>query len=296
MISINEYLDNVLKDFKQYVGSEKNLCALKGAHFDGGKVPDYSDKHIQQLYLLRYAYAYAFEYKCMYSYLMDKRGLENKVKVTSIGCGSLIDYWSLVHAVSEDYNICYRGIDIIDWAYKVQPRTCDDVDCVVGDAIKLLQGADSFSSDIFIFPKSISELLPDEVSTLAVCFSGENGKKLLKNKVHFLFSLRTDPGSIVRDMSKTQIIYDRMLACGFHTSDKSNQYLGFNESIKGKNIRNIDDDFAHPGNVVDFLKDLYERCEDIETCQEKEDCKGRLGRWPILKCRYATWQIFTFER
>ena len=41
MVTINEFLDNVLEDFKAYVDSQDQLCDLIGAHFDAGKVPDY---------------------------------------------------------------------------------------------------------------------------------------------------------------------------------------------------------------------------------------------------------------
>ncbi len=52
MISINDYLDIILKDFEEYLRSDPYLCHLKDVHFDAGKVPDYSDIHVQQLYLL----------------------------------------------------------------------------------------------------------------------------------------------------------------------------------------------------------------------------------------------------
>ena len=56
MITINKYLDDILFDFKEYVTSGVRLCDLKEVHFDAGNLPDYSDIHVQQLYLLRYAY------------------------------------------------------------------------------------------------------------------------------------------------------------------------------------------------------------------------------------------------
>lgn len=53
MISINDFLDDVLLDFDQYVRSGSSLCKLLDTHFDAGRIPDYTDKNIQQLYLLR---------------------------------------------------------------------------------------------------------------------------------------------------------------------------------------------------------------------------------------------------
>lgn len=52
MITINQYLDDILSDFKDYVNSGVELCDLKDVHFDAGRVPDYSNIHVQQLYLL----------------------------------------------------------------------------------------------------------------------------------------------------------------------------------------------------------------------------------------------------
>lgn len=293
MVTINELLDNVLEDFKAYVDSQDQLCDLLGAHFDAGKVPDYSDVHIQQLYLLRYAYAYAFEYKYMYSKLLQKIKLGERLKVTSVGCGNLIDYWSLAHVIKQRCNICYRGIDEISWAYCFTPRPNDDVRCDIGDAVSFFREASRFTSDVYIFPKSISEFSVESVRSLAGCLSYD---KIAKDRVHFLFSLRTDPGSIERDMGKSRIIYEKLLECGFQTDDKYNYHSEFKDSIKGKSIREIDDDFHHPGDVIDYLKELYEACADYDVCPESDDCKIRLGRWPILKCRQAAWQIFTFER
>ena len=293
MITINDFLGIVLDDFKKYVDSADKLCELKEAHFDGGRIPDYSDPHIQQLYLLRYAYAYAFEYKVMYRGLKQRIKPGSNIKVTSIGCGNLIDYWSLARIVGNNCRICYRGIDTVDWAYRFPERDYDDVKCIIGNVLDLFQGASSFSSDVYIFPKSISEFTSENVHTLANCFTSNT---ILKDTVHFLFSLRTDSGSKKRDGAKTSIIYDRMIQCGFHTKDQRKKYYHFNDSISGRKIREVDDDFCHPGEVIDCLKELYAECSDFQDCANKEDCINRLSRWPILKCNQAAWQIFTFER
>ena len=55
MFTINDYLDDILEEFEDYVHSGIRLCDLKSVHFDAGKIPDYSNIHVQQLYLLRYA-------------------------------------------------------------------------------------------------------------------------------------------------------------------------------------------------------------------------------------------------
>ena len=105
MISINEYLSNILDDFVGYVRSQDKLCELLDVHFDAGRIPNYTNIHVQQLYLLRYAYAYAFEYKCIYRKLIKRLKQDEEIDVTSIGCGNMLDYWSLAHAVKNKYDM-----------------------------------------------------------------------------------------------------------------------------------------------------------------------------------------------
>lgn len=293
MITINELLDTVLKDFQDYVESQDQLCSLLKMHYDAGRLPDYNDIHNQQLYLLRYAYAYAFEYKYMYRNLLRHNDFDDTISVTSIGCGNCIDYWSLAKTVKDKYSIKYRGIDNVDWAYKISPRHGDIVTMRKEDVVSVFQKSRVFSSDVYIFPKSISEFSEDEVVLLASCFRRNN---IVKDRIHFLFSLRTDADSLERDKYKTGLFYDQMLSNGFHTHTNRNSHLGFKDTIKNMPIRSIDNDFQHPGNVVDCLKVLYTRCKVYGACGNEAECAVRLGRWPILRCKYAAWQLFTFER
>ena len=141
MITINKYLDDILFDFKEYVTSGVRLCDLKEVHFDAGNLPDYSDIHVQQLYLLRYAYAYSFEYKRMYASLIRRMNPGMEIAVTSIGCGSMIDYWALTRVVPNRCTIRYRGIDTIDWSYRMEQRPQDDVLFRNADAVELVSKA-----------------------------------------------------------------------------------------------------------------------------------------------------------
>ena len=293
MITINEFLDNVLADFREYVDNQDKLCDLLDAHFDGGKVPDYSTKPIQQLYLLRYAYAYAFEYKCMYRELSKRINLGKQLKVTSIGCGNRLDYWSLVHAIGQNCSIQYIGLDKIDWSYRFKARSGDIARTSIYNAVDAFFEAGNFSSDIYIFPKSISEFTTEEVQTLANCFTDETIKK---DTIHFMFSLRTSSLNIQSDIRKTKIFYDRLTACGFQTKDKTSSHYEINDLSQGKAIFTVDSEFNRPNEVIDYLQDLYRRCTKIGACTRTADCLGRLRRLPILTCKQAAWQIFTFKR
>lgn len=289
---INDFLDNVLADFEVFIQSGQDLCKLRDTHFDAGRIPDYSDINIQQLYLLRYAYAYAFEYKYMYQFLLRRCGQLDSIEVTSIGCGSMVDYWSLSRVVGDYCTIDYRGVDTIEWFYQFPARPWDSVGYYCENAVDFLR-QEELSSDIYIFPKSISEFSLNEVEQIADCFSPNT---ILKDKVHFLFSLRTDQGSMARDTQKTQILYNKMQRCGFQTTDKENGYYHFGADVQDKNIHSVDADFRLPGATIDCLKELYEFCPSYNNCINQQGCQSRLGRYPILKCKYAAWQVFSFER
>lgn len=296
MLTINDYLDNILAEFEDYVHSGVKLCDLKSVHFDAGRIPDYSNVHIQQLYLLRYAYAYSFEYKCMYKTLLDRTNFGKNIAVTSIGCGSMLDYWALANVVSQSCEIRYRGIDTIDWAYQMEARAQDNVRSICNDAIDCLFRAPTLSSDVYIFPKSISEFPITAMSQIGKLF----GEKTSTGKtVFFMFSLRTDKGSMERDVRRTRALFVAMLENGFHSSDDPNGYYHFSEDWREKKIKDVDEDFHHPRRVVDFLKDeLHSSCIRYSHTGEycEDDCERRLSWWPILTCKQAHWQIFEFRK
>ena len=289
---INDFLDYVLEDFADYVESQEDLCKLRDTHFDAGRIPDYTDINIQQLYLLRYAYAYAFEYKYMYKHLLRRFPRFRSIEVSSIGCGSMIDYWALSRVIEKPCSIRYRGVDTIKWFYQFPIRTNDSVEFYHENALDFFN-QEILSSDIYIFPKSISEFSQNEVEQIASHFTADS---IIKDQVHFMFSLRIDEGSMARDAQKTDVIYRNMLDIGFHTEDPSNRYYHFGDEVNGKNIHHVDTDFKLPNATIDFLKELYTNCPHFEQCVNQNGCRSRLGRYPILKCRYAAWQVFSFER
>lgn len=293
MISINDYLDIILKDFEEYLRSDPYLCHLKDVHFDAGKVPDYSDIHVQQLYLLRYAYAYAFEYKCMYKHLPQHMYTQPNLSVMSISCGNMIDYWALAQAVGPGVALQYKGFDSVDWSHKFTRREGDRVSLILGDAIDAIEDSDNFSSDIIVFPKSISEFDHDAIDRFCNCV---RTKKILKDKVCVLISLRADHGSVQRDMCKTKKIYDAFLAAGFSTRSRSDTVIHL--SFQDRKIRELDPTFLHPKNVVDLLIELNTRCAEYKENKENcsQNCIDRLNRWPMLSCKHMQWQLFEFDR
>lgn len=192
MIGITQYLQAVYEDLQTYVDNDVCLCKLKELNFEAGALPDYEDINIQQLYLLRYAFAYAFEYSRMYLNVLSKMDDANSISVTSVGCGSMIDYWALVHALEMkskiDCNIRYVGIDEIDWNYKIPQRQNDEVHYLIGNVADFFTNNSQFISDVYFFPKSISEFSDSELNAMANSFSL---KKIQKINSLFVYLLET---------------------------------------------------------------------------------------------------------
>lgn len=295
MVSMQKYLNGVLTDFRAYVESGVSLCPLKDTHFDGGKLPDYSDPHVQQLYLLRYTCAYAFEYKQMYRTLLQRIPPEQPLEILSIGCGNLVDYWALTQVSGEKRPLRYLGLDVIDWCWRFYPRRQDQVEFLQTDVLEYLQNVPELTADIYMFPKSISEFSFEDFGTLCQRLGG---KLTHKDKVHFLFSLRTDAGSLHGDTVKTAYLYEAMRRQGFSSQDGPENTLSLPEAQQNQKLYQLDRDFLYPNAGIDFLKNLHTRCnhyrEQGASCQA--DCANRLDRWPVLSCKKMLWRIYTFER
>ena len=220
----------------------------------------------------------------------------NSISVTSVGCGSMIDYWSLVHALEMrrkiGCSIRYVGIDKIDWNYKIPKRQNDEVHYLIGNAADIFTNNSQFISDVYFFPKSISEFSDCELNAMANSFSS---KKIQKNRFFVCISLREDQGSMDRDMQKTKCIIEAIGKNGFKTKWPYTQYTYFNCD---NGIVSLDDDFQYPSVALEFVKNLYMECANYKI-QEKNcqsDCQKYLSRWPVLRVKHIRYQVIMFER
>jgi hypothetical protein len=296
MVDITQYLEEIFGDFCCYANGENYLCELKKLNFQAGSIPDYSNKKIQQLYLLRYAFAYAFEYKSMYEDMFPKiKNLDN-LKVTSIGCGAMIDYWSLVKLLlekkMEDKQIAYIGVDEINWNYKIRKRSSDFGYLKNKNIVDYLNEIELFDSDIYFFPKSISEFDDNEMKLICKNFKE---KEIIKNTILLGVSLRCDSGSRDRDMEKVKLLIEAISKNGFITKDSCEEYIYY-EGNAG--IAAYDRQFVYPPEAINYLKELNIRCKEfIENGTNCEnDCLESLNRWPILKTNTICYQIIELER
>lgn len=293
MIGITQYLEQVFWEFEKYVYEEQDLCKLKCLTFESGSIPDYADENVQQLYLLRYAFAYAFEYTQMYYDVLENMRECDHISVTSVGCGSMLDYWALAYALDSKFfwgtQIEYIGIDKINWGYRFDQRECDTIHWFLGNIIDYFVNINRLDSDIYFFPKSISELSEKDMSVIETIFSRV---PIYKNRFFLCISLREDPGSIDRDLVKSKRIINAIKRNGFNTRNAVDEYVLFDGE---QGIVKCDENFIYPEDALYFLKDLNTKCRDyIKNCMS--NCSRYLNRWPILKTNHIRYQVIMFER
>ncbi len=296
MIEIEEYLQKIFEDFKQFAEDGNQLCSLKELHFQGGQVPDYFDIHLQQLYLLRYAFAYSFEYMEMFEDLLQKHPYENEIRILSVGCGANLDYWALKKQLEKqnagECKVRYRGLDAIDWHYKIHAERNDEVWFMQGNAADLfLSQTDSLDSDIYMFPKSISEFSETDFTTLCNCFAQ---KKLKRDELHVMISLRSDDTSLNMDVDRSEKLYCALLENNLESISEPRMYTCYKDPKSG--IKKYDNDFQYPDEAIVFLQKLDECCAVRSEGGCTDDCKQFLNRSPILTVGKIRYQIFSFKR
>ena len=232
----------------------------------------------------------------MYLDVLDQMDDVNNISVTSVGCGSMIDYWSLVHALEMerkiDCSIRYVGIDKIDWNYKIRQRQNDELQYRNVNAVAFFTDNSQFVSDVYFFPKSISEFSDSELNVMTNSFSS---KKIQKDRFFVCISLREDQGSMARDIQKTKCLIEAIGKNGFKTKGPSTQDPDFDCD---NGIVTKDNKFKYPQDALEFVKNLNIECSKYKiqkkNCQS--DCQNYLSRRPILRVGHIRYQVIMFER
>lgn len=286
MISIYDYIYKIYTDFSEYIDKSKNLCDLKSLTFESGNIPDYTNIHIQQLYLLRYTFSYAFEYKYMYSQILREFDPRDKLKVLSLGCGSMTDYWSLSN-VCDLYPFEYFGVDALDWHYMFEPVNSNIYHFIQKDMINYIKEAKVLDFDIYFFPKSLCELKNNDI--LKICYYLRT-KPITKDKIVIGASLRSDNTSLSMDLEKSKQIIDAIEQSGFYCISNKAPL-----EMEHKAIISFDKTFRYPDVAKELLKNIFDKCLcEKDNCTT--DCQELLNRSPTLRTDYIRYQILEFER
>jgi hypothetical protein len=137
-------------------------------HYNGNF--SYSDKDEQTLYLLRYFYAYCYEYRCIFREIYKDF---NSINLLSIGCGAGIDALSLMFSakgiLKKQYS--YLGIDIVEW------HNIKNI-LKLGDNLQFKKIVIDINSkeilenrNVFFFPKSLSDIDYRDMENIYDCFN-----------------------------------------------------------------------------------------------------------------------------
>lgn len=128
VINLKEYLRNVYGELKNHVedlSEEDRLDFVKKCHdmFEDGTA-DYSDRYMVAFYILKYARAYGFQFSRAYLDILSDMEHPDRIRSTSFGCGTGIDYWGMSYAARQicddaECELEYTGIDPQIWPYRI---------------------------------------------------------------------------------------------------------------------------------------------------------------------------------
>lgn len=140
---LNEVMERAAVSIKDNITpafSNDLKAVIKELNFIDGNYPgnQYRNKLFEEYYFFRYGYAYAFEYALLYeNVLKSYQAREDSIfGVCSLGCGSLIDAWSLAYAKAKleeegnqniaNLSLRYYGVDIRKWPIILgeEPQSC----------------------------------------------------------------------------------------------------------------------------------------------------------------------------
>ncbi|RKJ60922.1 hypothetical protein D7X33_27275 [Butyricicoccus sp. 1XD8-22] len=171
----------------------------------------------------------------------------------------MLDYWALVRVLKQaghkEVPVKYIGVDQIEWQYLFQPRKKDSVTHCLNDAIVEFSQYDSLDSNIYFFPKSISEFSDNDFKCLCDIFEKT---PISQDVVHILISIRSNQGSMGRDLKRAELLSKAIIKNGFEAEDTCDKF--WHATNPEEMIRNADSDFEHPSDIIDTFIELHTKC------------------------------------
>lgn len=291
---IERKMNEIFEDFKGELNNLHTCCVLKNIRYDGGNIPDYSQNIVQQLYLLRYSAAYLIEYYAIFKRLIDMNFLD-EYNVLSIGSGCGLDYYGLHFALSEISqelvnNICYTGIDVINWNYK------EDIDndfiYFLNEDITKWDELDWDEYNIIMFPKSIGEFSNEGYNKLLEVFRNSTFKN---DRICLVSSVREKNEDIDVDRLN-DLIKILKKEQNYSCLDDNIRYSCYKENV---GLAKYYSQFKYPDEILKYITNLLDRCPKyienwFEACDE--NCATLLNKYPILKTGHIKYQIKRLER
>lgn len=134
---IDKSFDDFCEAYKKDTCSEEVNAAIAANNYAAPDSNDfnYSNKTAADYYLCRYGIAYAFEYALIYSIVLKSMNYygEQFRGLLSLGCGSMVDGWSMAYADSRlNYSnghlpprFRYMGVDCTEWNVRFIDRVTE---------------------------------------------------------------------------------------------------------------------------------------------------------------------------
>lgn len=154
-----------------------------------------------------------------------------------------------------------------------------------------LERTRQLASDVYFFPKSISEFADSEMRDIIEAF---RTKPIVKDVIYLCISLRKNEYSQEIDILRTRQIYDALVENGFEPDKNYDDYMDFPDNLA---IYTCDNSYIYPDTALEYLKHLNEKCENYINTGENCDSRcSYLHRWPVLKTGMMCYQVIKFER
>ena len=287
--SIEHIIEDVYLDFSQDLNKCQNPC---DRFRTGSFIDDYQDRLYQRLYLLRYLVAYSFENKEMYKDILCDLYLagRKKIVITSLGCGSAIDYWSLQEVLNEyrfDFDmINYNGVDSLRWDYSfgIDTPFCKKT-VVIKDAAVFLEEKEYLDETIIVFPRSIGDFSNESFRRICEALA----KKRIQNDVIYCMI----SGVKIKEEQNLK----RIIAIG--DALRNNGFVWVNDytyqcSDPNKGITAEDRSLRYPNGTYTADYRINVDCSGEKSESYCEDCVIKKGL--MLTCKRIDYTIVKFER
>ncbi|GJL33386.1 hypothetical protein SB6411_01002 [Klebsiella spallanzanii] len=271
----------VLDDFEN-----ERWCDLNSKGFNN---KNYLSKVNQQKYILKYYGAYFCElYELYEMFFNDFEGKE--IKIMSIGCGSGVDCEALNRVcidLNKDINKSYLGIDLVDWNYRPVFPWARFNTMNAGN----IDSSHVKDIDLFVFPKSLTELSEDIRINIANTIASESEKDCIYFLNTYVTNCPTESiyvDGITQFNTISKILTKDGLWCC--TSSPNRYFYKKDEGFLGSSY----DFFKFPNEMYQFVSELKDSCNNHNNSPECMSCE--INFYPILNSKYLAFNLLKYTK
>ncbi|MDF9616424.1 hypothetical protein P5705_02095 [Pseudomonas entomophila] len=283
MIYNAEFVNELLGNFHaSFLKNKDKWCTISQVGPEGNA---YKKKMYQKLYTLRFFPAYYLEYCLLASELKQRLPTDCKsIQVASFGCGICPDYYALRDNLG-DVEFDYYGFDNCQWStQRLIPENEDDNLIFHHLNTKALKRVDLEEIDVFVFPKSISDIAASGgLERLAKSISATEN-----DRIFFLNSYVSNGSESKKSSGNLRhfdVVHEALSKVGFSTQD--DRYKTRFKGTFGEGLRKVSWDFCYPD-------ELKLKCADQGKFPSCEGCN--VVKLPVMTNRFMDYQLLEYTR